>query len=50
MGSGGQTGIKARLKEAVRRPGFVYSHEAIEDIIFREAVAGCVASSTAPGG
>ena len=49
MGSGGQTGIKARLKEAVRRPGFVYSHEAIEDIIFREAVAGCVRELNSSG-
>ena len=45
----GQTGIKARLKEAVRRPGFVYSHEAIEDIIFREAVAGCVRELNSSG-
>ena len=49
MGSGGQTGIKARLKEAVRRPGFVYSHEAIEDIIFREAIAGCVRELNSSG-
>lgn len=42
MGSGGQTGIKRKLKEAVQRPGFIYSGESIADAIQDSAVSVCV--------
>lgn len=42
MGSGGQTGIKKQLKEAVQQPGFVYSHANIDSIILRSAIDGCM--------
>lgn len=41
MGSGGQGGIKKMLKEAVQRPGFVYSHENIDEIILQAAITVC---------
>lgn len=41
MGSGGQTGIKKKLKEAVQQPGFVYSHDNIDSIIFKAAIESC---------
>lgn len=42
MGSGGQTGIKQKLKEAVQRTGFVYSHENIDEIILNAAIDICM--------
>ena len=47
MGSGGQTGIKRYLKECVQRPGFVYSHANIDEIILRGAIDGCVKEANA---
>ncbi|MBP8594731.1 MAG: HNH endonuclease [Ruminococcus sp.] len=41
MGSGGQTGIKKLLKEAVQQPGFVYSHENIDKVLMRAAISTC---------
>ncbi len=42
MGSGGQTGIKKMLKEAVQRSGFVYSHDNIDKIILDSAIEICM--------
>lgn len=42
MGSGGQTGLKKKLKESVQRPEFVYSHDSIAEIILRSAIEVCV--------
>jgi len=42
MGSGGQTGIKRMLKEAVQQPGFVYSHANIDEAILRAAIDVCM--------
>lgn len=47
MGSGGQTGIKKQLKESVQQPGFVYSHDNIDNIILRSAVDGCMRDANA---
>lgn len=42
MGSGGQTGVKKQLKEAVQRPGFVYSHSNIDAEITRASINSCM--------
>lgn len=47
MGSGGQTGIKKMLKEAVQRPGFVYSHANIDEIILQSAIDVCMREANA---
>lgn len=47
MGSGGQSGLKQRLKEAIRQPGFVYSHRAVCDILEREAAVLCARQANA---
>lgn len=47
MGSGGQTGIKKKLKEAVQRPGFVYSHTNLDEIILNAAIDGCMRDANA---
>lgn len=47
MGSGGQTGIKKMLKEAVQKPGFVYSHENIDNIILCAAIDVCMREANA---
>ncbi len=47
MGSGGQTGIKKMIKEAVQRPGFVYSYANIDEIILRAAVDVCMREANA---
>ena len=47
MGSGGQTGIKKQLKESVQQPGFVYSHDNIDNIILRSAIDGCMRDANA---
>lgn len=47
MGSGGQTGIKRKLKEAVQRPGFVYSHDNIDAIILNAAIDSCMRDANA---
>lgn len=47
MGSGGQTGIKRKLKEAVQQPGFVYSHDNIDTIILNAAIDSCVRDANA---
>lgn len=47
MGSGGQTGMKKQLKEAVQRQGFVYSRANIDDIIFRSAIDVCMRDANA---
>lgn len=47
MGSGGQTGIKKQLKEAVQQPGFVYSHANIDSIILRSAIDVCIKDANA---
>lgn len=47
MGSGGQTGIKKKLKETVQRPGFVYSHSNIDEIILRSAIDVCMRDANA---
>lgn len=41
MGSGGQTGVKKALKEAVSSPGFVYSEENIRCAILDGVVSVC---------
>lgn len=41
MGSGGQTGVKKALKEAVSRPGFVYSELNIRNAIMNGVVSVC---------
>lgn len=47
MGSGGQTGIKKMLKEAVQRPGFIYSHANIDEIILHSAIDVCMREANA---
>lgn len=47
MGSGGQTGIKSKLKQAIRRPGFVYSHDNIDAIILDAAIDSCMTDANA---
>lgn len=47
MGSGGQTGIKKKLKEAVQSPGFIYSHANIDEIILRNAIDVCMREANA---
>lgn len=47
MGSGGQKGVKKMLKEAVQQPGFVYSHENIDEIILWAAVDVCMREANA---
>lgn len=47
MGSGGQTGIKKKLKEAVQSPGFIYSHANIDEIILRNAIDVCMKDANA---
>lgn len=47
MGSGGQTGIKRQLKEAVQQPGFVYSHANIDAVIRRAAIDSCMRDANA---
>ncbi len=42
MGSGGQTGVKHRLKESVRQPGFIYSTQNIDHAILNAAVESCI--------
>lgn len=42
MESGGQTGIKKKLKEAVQRPDFVYSSQNIDNEILSAAIQVCV--------
>lgn len=49
MGSGGQTGIKKMLKEAVQRPGFIYSHANIDEIILQSAIDVCMREANAEG-
>lgn len=49
MGSGGQTGVKKLLKEAVQRPGFVYSTENIDAIILDSAIDVCMREANAGG-
>lgn len=39
MDSGGQSGVKRIMKNAIKEKGFVYSEEAMRRIIFRAAVA-----------
>lgn len=41
MGSGGQTGVKKKLKEAVQQQGFVYSQAKIDEIILNSAISEC---------
>lgn len=41
MGSGGQTGVKKALKEAVSSPGFVYSEENVRCAILDGVVSVC---------
>lgn len=47
MGSGGQTGIKKQLKEAVQQPHFVYSHANIDAVIRRAAIDSCMRDANA---
>lgn len=42
MGSGGQSGVKKMLKEAVQKPGFIYSHENIDNVILWAAIDVCM--------
>ena len=49
MGSGGQTGIKKMLKEAVQTPGFVYSHSNIDNIILMSAISVCTREANTLG-
>lgn len=41
MGSGGQTGVKKALKEAVSQPGFVYSESNIRNAIMDGVISVC---------
>lgn len=47
IGSGGQSGIKRMLKEAVQNPGFIYSHESIDTIILNSAIQICMCDANA---
>lgn len=47
MGSGGQAGIKSKLKQAIQAPGFVYSHENIDAIILDAAIDSCMNDANA---
>lgn len=49
MGSGGQKGVKKLLKEAVQRPGFVYSTENINAVILDSAIRVCMQEANAKG-
>lgn len=42
MGSGGQSGIKKKLKESVQRTGFIFSEENIISTIISSAIQVCV--------
>lgn len=42
MGSGGQSGVKKMLKEAVQEPGFVYSRKNIDNIILSAVIDVCI--------
>ena len=47
MGSGGQSGVKKMLKEAVQEPGFVYSRKNIDNIILSAVIDVCMRTANA---